>query len=63
MLTEGQNELVRPCRAVGDKVKRRVAGGAPGGGCCKGSPGLWIPWFDSWSSCGCATGVRGAPEC
>ena len=33
MLTEGRNGLVRPCRADGDDVERRVAGGAHGGGC------------------------------
>ena len=32
MLTEGRNGLVRPCRADGDDVERRVAGSARGGG-------------------------------
>ena len=32
MLTEGRNRLVRPCRADGDDVERRVAGGARRGG-------------------------------
>jgi len=40
MLTEGRNGLVRPCRADGEDVERRVAGGARGGGRWRGAPGL-----------------------
>ena len=51
MLTEGRNGLVRPCRADGDDVERRVAGGARGGGCCRASPGLLIRQGEAQPCC------------
>ena len=51
MLTEGRNGLVRPCRADGDDVERRVAGGAREGGCCRASPGLLIRQGEAQPCC------------
>jgi hypothetical protein len=48
-----------PRSVVGGEVRVAGRGGARGGGCCRVSPGSWIPLFDLWSSSGGATGVRG----
>ena len=50
------------CRGVDVEVRRRVAGGARGGGFCRSSPCSWTPRIDAWSACEGATSVREARE-
>jgi hypothetical protein len=58
VLIEAQERAVMMCRGIDVKVRRRVAGGARGGGSCRSSPCSWTPRIDAWSACEGATAVR-----
>ena len=62
VLTEGSwwSELL--CRVDVGEVRAAGRGGARGGGCCRGPPGVWASHIDSWRRCGVEQGVSGARE-
>ena len=60
LLTEARVRAVRSCRGVGIEVLRRRTGGARGGGCCRGNPGLLIHRGGPCGPCEGAEGVNAA---
>jgi hypothetical protein len=59
MLTRGLRwpELQR--KMAGGEILQRRRVGVRGEGCCRGSPGSWSPWIDTWR---CYEGARGIRE-
>ena len=51
MLTRPWKRKERRCRGVDGEDRRRVAGGARGGGCCRASPGLLIRQGETQPCC------------